>query len=454
MKDKPMKERLSRRDFLRLAGVSVAGTLLASCAGQGAAPTTAPAANATTESKTSAGAEAVTLTVGLEAGNVFWTEFFEEVAANFTSETGIQIKPFFAPHADMKQRFITEELAGTGAIDIYMVDQPWVPQFAAAKYLVPIGDRVSAEDKEDFLSTALDTVSFNGELYGLPFLVHNSVMYYRTDLFEKAGLSKAPETWDEYRDYAKKLTNIEPGVYGTVMEGKRGPEPSAKYMDLLQQAGGRVLDEQGNVVLNGPEALSALKLMLAIQYEDQSSPPGGPGFDNVDTHTLFMQGKLAMAPNWPYMVALASDPKQSQVAGKFKIALQPGSVKRAAQVFSWGWGISTHSKNIDAAWKWVELGASSDVLARFGKKFTNPVPRKSSGEAVNNDSEVDDQAREIISIMTESVSVSETIPMVPQWDDIHSTIGLMVSEVMSKQAEPEAALADTEAEIKKILGKS
>jgi multiple sugar transport system substrate-binding protein len=225
-------------------------------------------------------------------------------------------------------------------------------------------------------------------------------------------------------------------------------------MDLLQQAGGRVLDDQGNVVLNGPEALSTLKLMLAIQFEDQSSPSGGPDFDNVDTHTLFMQGKLAMAPNWPYMVALASDPAQLQVAGKFKIALQPGSVKQAAQVFSWGWGISSHSKAIDDAWKWVELGASSDVLAGFGKKFTNPVPRKSSGEVVNNDPEMDAQAREIISTMTESVSVSETIPMVPQWDDIHTRIGLMVSEVMSQQAEPEQAVADADAEIRKILEKA
>jgi maltose-binding protein MalE len=100
------------------------------------------------------------------------------------------------------------------------------------------------------------------------------------------------------------------------------------------------------------------------------------------------------------------------------------------------------------------LGASSDVLAGFGKKFTNPVPRKSSGEVVNNDPEMDAQAREIISIMTESVSVSETIPMVPQWDDIHTRIGLMVSEVMAQQAEPEKAVADADAEIRKILGKA
>jgi maltose-binding protein MalE len=56
--------------------------------------------------------------------------------------------------------------------------------------------------------------------------------------------------------------------------------------------------------------------------------------------------------------------------------------------------------------------------------------------------------------MTESVSVSETIPMVPQWDDIHTRISQMVSEVMSRQAEPEAALAEADAEIRKILGMS
>jgi len=300
--------------------------------------------------------------VGMETGSQFWTEFYQKRVADFTSKTGIEFKPLFAPHAEMKQRFITEEVAGSGAIDVYMLDQPWVGQFIAAQYLVPLTSKVDPKDKEDFLPTALATNSSKGEIYGIPFLVHNSVLYYRTDLYQEAGLSQPPKTWDEYRQYAKKLTKADQGVYGAIMEGKEGPEPAAKYMDLLQQAGGKILDDNGNVVLNAGPAVEALKFMLAIQFEDKTSPPGGPGFDNGDTHTLFLQGKLAQAPNWPYMYVLASDPTQSKVIGKYAVALQPGRVKQAAQVFSWGWGISAHSKNQDAAWEFLKWATTSSRL--------------------------------------------------------------------------------------------
>src|SRR5439155_19143067 len=206
--------------------------------------------------------------VGMETGSQFWTEFYQNRVADFTSTTGIQFKPLFAPHAEMKQRFVTGELAGSGAVDVYMLDQPWVGQFIAAKYLVPLTSRIDAKDKNDFLPTALATNSATGEIYGLPFLVHNSVFYYRTDLYQKAGLSQPPKTWDEYRQYATKLTAADQGIYGAIMEGKEGPEPAAKYMDLLQQAGGDILDDSGNVVLKATPDVHALSSMLAVQYED------------------------------------------------------------------------------------------------------------------------------------------------------------------------------------------
>ncbi|HZQ10598.1 MAG TPA: extracellular solute-binding protein [Anaerolineae bacterium] len=444
-----MEKKITRRDFIKVTGTTALGAAIAACAPSTAAPTTAPSGNATAVPPVVS--KGKTITVGMETGSQFWVEFYQDRVADFTSKTGIEFKPLFAPHAEMKQRFVTEELAGSGAIDVYMLDQPWVGQFIAAKYLLPITARVDAKDKDDFLPTALATNSSKGEIYGLPFLVHNSVLYYRTDLYKEAGLTAPPKTWAEYREYAKKLTKPDQGIYGAIMEGKQGPEPAAKYLDLLQQAGGRVLDDNGKVVLNAGPALEALRFMLAIQYEDKTSPPGGPGFDNGDTHTLFLQGKLAQAPNWPYMYVLSNDPKQSKVIGKFAVALQPGLVKQAAQVFSWGWGISAHSKNPDAAWEFVNWATTSDMLAAFGKKFTNPVPRKSSLQALLNDPSITKEQLAVIQTMSDSVAASETIPVIPQWDDIQTRIGAMVSKVMSQQATPEDAVKEAQADIEKIM---
>jgi multiple sugar transport system substrate-binding protein len=222
-------------------------------------------------------------------------------------------------------------------------------------------------------------------------------------------------------------------------------------MDMLQQAGGKILDENGKVVLNAGPAVEAFKFMLAVQYDDKTSPPGGPGFDNGDTHTLFTQGKLAQAPNWPYMWVLGNDQANSKVVGKFKVALQPGKDKQCAEVFSWGWGISSHSKNPDLAYQFCEWATTSDMLAAFGKHFTNPVPRKSSLDTLLKDTSLSKESLEVIQTMSASVAASEAILNIPQWADIQDRIGALVSKVMSKQATPEDAVNEAQADLEKLF---
>jgi ABC-type glycerol-3-phosphate transport system substrate-binding protein len=396
--------------------------------------------------------EPITITVGAETGP--YTQLHMDALAEFTAETGIDVEYVLIPHDDMHQTFLTEALAGTGDIDVFQADQPWVAEFAAAGYLEPLSSRISGEDLADFYPVAMDTVSYNGEIYALPYLVHNSVLYYRTDLFEEAGITAPPTTWEEYRAVAKQLTNADTGVFGTMAEGKQSIEAAAKFLDVVQQAGGSVLDADGNVVFDSPETIDAFNHLLGIQYEDKSSPPGAPGFDNPDTDGLFMDGKLAMTPQWPYMYGIASDPANSKVAGKFKVAVQPGkdADKQSAEVFSWGYGINSASDQKDAAYQFIEWASSPDMLVRLGKAFTNPVPRASAVAAIEADPEVTAEQRDAIATMSESVSLSETIPSNPSWPAIHDRIGVALSKVMSQLATPEEEAAAAAADMRSALG--
>lgn len=86
-----------------------------------------------------------------------------------------------------------EAISQSGAIDIYDTDQPWISEFASKGYLEPLGDKLSEEDKSDFYEAALDASSYNGEVYSIPFFVHTPVVFYRTDLFEEAGITEFPK---------------------------------------------------------------------------------------------------------------------------------------------------------------------------------------------------------------------------------------------------------------------
>ena len=154
------------------------------------------------------------LVIGVESGapNI---EFFKNNVSEFESATGITVEWVEIPHDNMHERFVQEAISQSGAIDIYDTDQPWISEFASKGYLEPLGDKLSEEDKSDFYEAALDASSYNGELYSVPFFVHTPVVFYRTDLFEAAGITEFPKTWEEYEEAAKKLTKD--GVYGTII---------------------------------------------------------------------------------------------------------------------------------------------------------------------------------------------------------------------------------------------
>jgi multiple sugar transport system substrate-binding protein len=429
---------ISRRSILvrgsQFAGIAAAGGLLAACGKSSSSGGTA--------------GKGGTITVGLEKGSSY-SGFHMSQIADFQKQTGITVKWIEIPHDNMHERFLQESIGGGGGIDVFQADQPWVAEFAAAGYLEPIDSRVDATDLKDFQQVAIDTHTYNGKLYGMPFLVHNSVLYYRSDLLSKAGI-KPPTTWDEYRAAAKELTGG--GTYGTVVEGKNGIEPGAKFMDVLQQAGGQILDDQGKVAFNSPATIDAFNFMLGIQYDDKSSPPGAPGMDNGDTANLFLQGKLAMVPNWPYLYGLAKDPKGSKVVKEYAVVKQPGKVAQAAQVFSWGYAIASQSKKKDEAYEFLKWASSKETLHKLGTTFINPVPRKSAAAAINADSSVTAADRAAIATMIDSVAGSKTIPSNPKWPDIHNRVSLALSRVMTRQSAPEKETKSAADDIQKIVG--
>ena len=231
------------------------------------------------------------LVIGVESGSPN-IEFFKNNVSEFETATGITIEWVEIPHDNMHERFVQEAISQSGAIDIYDTDQPWISEFASKGYLEPLGDKLSEEDKSDFYEAALDASSYNGEVYSIPFFVHRPVVFYRTDLFEEAGITEFPKTWEEYEEAAKKLTKDD--VYGTIIEAKQAGEPVTHLVDWFYQAGGSIIDADNNVTVNSPENAKAFNFMLKLMYEDESVMPGSIGYDNADVHNMFMQGKVAM----------------------------------------------------------------------------------------------------------------------------------------------------------------
>jgi ABC-type glycerol-3-phosphate transport system substrate-binding protein len=436
------KGKLWRKMGLSAAASVVAVGLIAGCSGN-----TGASSDGQSSPSSTSGGKGATITIGAEAGSPY-TDFYKKMAPRFTEKTGIQVQFMEVPHDNMHERFITEAASGTGAIDVYVTDQPWISEFAKQGFLEPLDDRISADDKKDFVPSALDAVSYEGKIYALPFLVHTPILYYRTDLFEQAGFKEPPKTWDEFRRYAKALTKD--GVYGTIVEGKQSGEPVTHLIDRFLQAGGSILDGD-RVTLDSKENVDAFNFLLGIQQADKSSPAGAVSFDNADAHNMFMQGKVAMVYNWPYMYTMANDPSQSKVAGKFAIATQPAGAMKASAVWSWGFGISSGSKNKDAAMQWLSWATSTEVMTEFGKTFINPVARTSAVEALNADTSLKAEDKQAIEVMSKAVQYGRNVTTNPSFPAIQERLAVSLSKIMTGQSKPEDELKAAASDIKSIL---
>ncbi|WP_432561764.1 ABC transporter substrate-binding protein [Kineococcus sp. SYSU DK003] len=373
----------------------------------------------------------------MEAGSPHET-FYKDLAAAFTQQTGVRVEILGVPHDGMHQQFLSDAIAGGTAYDVLMVDEPWIAEFAENGYLEPLDDRISEDERGDFVQGTLDTVRYDGSLYALPFLVHNLVTYYRPSLLTAAGVAGPPATWQEYRDTARLLTDTAGGTWGTMIPGNRDGEVATRFESYVQQAGGDIVDSSGHPDIDSPQALAALQLMTGIQFDDASSPPGLHDLSAIQGQ--FLEGKVAMVSVWPYLWAMATDPAQSKISDDVAVALNPGNPDQVATTFSWGFGVSAGSNAKEAAWKWVSWATGSDVLARKGVEQLSPVPRISAMEAVTTSEELTDRDRAALAVFSDSVSRSTTMPMTPLYSSYQSAMAEAVSSVMSRQASPDEAL--------------
>jgi multiple sugar transport system substrate-binding protein len=265
------------------------------------------------------------ITVGMEAGSPYDT-FYRAHAGEFTTASDVEVEFLSIPHDSIRQQFVLDALSGAGGFDVYIADQVWLPEFYEKGFIRELSGLVTDADRSDFSKTALETVTYNGALVALPVMVHNCALYYRTDLFEKAGLVGLPANWDEFRDFARRTTDRPAGIWGTLVASKQGIEASTRLHSLYQQAGGDLLDEAGNPTIDSDAGRAALEFMTQLVFEDKAAPEGV--LELPDMQGLWLEGKLAMAPVWPYLYSLSKEP----LDGRYAITTMPGLVRPGGTV--------------------------------------------------------------------------------------------------------------------------
>ena len=301
-----------KRKLLALTLVS-AMTLCSACSGtaktdatQAPAATTAATtaaekqADATTaapETTKAETAEPVTIKFAnyalLEAG---YEEFWNGVKEGFEKENpNITIEWVTAPYGEMVNQVIN--MAGGGdKVDMIFGEIGWVPGLEDAGLAAPVDEVLSADYLADFYPSIMDSFKIDGKAYGLPMYVSPYVLYYNTELFEKAGLDPAapPTTYDEMMEYAEKLSQLKDDngnpVYAFGQTTASVPVSGSSINGMIFNFGGTLLDAEGKLSIDNQgfkDAITMLKTLDEKGYNPQNAKL-------KDLRNLFALGQLAM----------------------------------------------------------------------------------------------------------------------------------------------------------------
>jgi multiple sugar transport system substrate-binding protein len=319
----------------------------------------------------------VTLNALINAGEVpYWKDL---IVKDFEKQNpNIRLQIVEAPNAtDLTENLYTSAfILGDSPYDLVYMDVIWTAKFAAAGWLLDLGDRISQQELKVFLDKDVEAGRYKGKLYRIPTRSDVGMLYYRKDLLEQVG-AKPPETFEELVKTAEQLQEKKVVPWGYVWQGAQYEGLPAMFVEILEGFGGFWVNPDTNEVgLDKPEAIKAVNF-LRNAIAKGISPPGVTTYREEETRRLFVSGETAFLRNWPYVWASAHE-GDSKIKGKVGIKPMvhvPGGTGGAC-LGGWGLGISKTSKHPAEAWKAIQYITSKEPQQRFTLETGNISSRK------------------------------------------------------------------------------
>ena len=196
------------------------------------------------------------------------------------------------------------------------------------------------------------------------------MLFYRTDLFKKAGIEMpAQPTWDQVKEWARKLTDKDAGVYGICLRGKPGWGENVAFLStMVHSYGGQWFDMKWQPTLDSPEWKAAVTDYVNLL--NQYGPPGAASNGFNENLSLFASGKCAMWIDATVAAGLLFNPDESQVADKVGFAQAPiGKTEKGSHwIWSWALAIPNSSDAQDAATQFITWATSKSYVELVGEQ--------------------------------------------------------------------------------------
>ena len=270
----------------------------------------------------------------------------------------------------LRQRVTQDVATKGGQFDVMTIGTYEVPIWGERGWLVSLDDMPESYDADDLLPAIRGGLTVDGSLYAAPFYGESSMVMYRKDLMDAAGLEmpEAP-TWDFIKEAAAAMTDKEGEVYGICLRGKAGWGENMAFLTAMSNSyGARWFDMDWKPQFDS-EAWKAT-LTDYLELMNNYGPPGASSNGFNENLALFQSGKCGMWIDATVAASFVTNAEESSVADQVGFALAPdnGLGKRGNWLWAWNLGIPAGTQKEDAAKSFVEWATSKEYLELVAEK--------------------------------------------------------------------------------------
>ncbi len=429
-----MANKLSRRDFLKLAASSGAATGFALVGVQPIA----------------AQGDGVEFSLAMvDWSDPVQTAFEETILPRFAEENpGSSVTVNWTNWGRYNEEMTTAFASGVTP-DVFQGGAVWAPQMARRNWAVPLNDFINADEEwdwDDFPAGLQADVTIRGDIVAVPYRQDLRTLWYNKEMLADAGIDAPPTTWDEFLTAAQATTVRGDG--GFDVEGYHFSDASGNwqrdwqpFLMWVHMADGKFLsDDLTSCALDQPEALEALEWLVALVQEHEVT--SYPGLDPQGDLNVLAARNAAMQLNSADMERVINLYAPDEAETIYPTLPLTGSVQAT---HSWvnKFFISSQTPDATASWGLLRFMTRQDMLEVYSASNNNTPPRLSLIEA--------DYMSEKHKVVLESAVYARTFPQHHNLIALFRPIAAELEQALSGNKPPADALVDATAAINEIL---
>lgn len=385
----------------------------------------------------------------------------QSVAEAYTAETGVTLNWVSLEEGVLREQVTSDTATGGGQYDVINIGMQEAPIWGAAGWIEPL--EFGAEyDVDDMLPAMRNGLSAEGVLYAAPFYGESSMVMYRKDLTDAAGVTIADnDSWDNVKAAAAAMHDPDNGVYGACLRGKPGWGDNMAFVTtMVNSFGGAWFDADMRPTLESDEWKAAINFYVDLL--GNYGPPGSEGNSFNEILALYNEGKCGL---WIDATIAASFLEVDGVA--YAQSPNAGNPVGANWLWAWAMAVPTGTDNTDEAKAFIEWATSKAYIEAVGNHPDfgwGSVPtgtRASTYEIAEFQAAAPFAAAELAAIESAAPEATDIKPYVgvqfaaiPEFPEVGTAVAQEIAAALSGAKSVDEALAASQAAADAIMSEA